>query len=205
MDEYTEGLMDNNSNSTDEEKPSRAKTVWLVLVVLALIASNTAWGLFFFKQQTELQATITELKTEKAQLQKELADAKSASKEDDGADEWREIPELGLKYIFNDDTEKLTYAYHGSTEGGSIHWSTKSLSDKSEGDNSCDGYDGSIISWNTEDDTYSTKNKRVGSLTVYSVTPDGGDMRPEVCKDTKLNNDLKAAEKKAFDSLKAID
>lgn len=195
-----------DDSSFKDNRPSKAKIVWIVLLTIILIASNTAWGLFYFQQQGNTNAKISKLSVEKEVLEEELADAKkSASKNDDDI-EYREIQELGVKYKLDDETKDLTYAYHGNKEdGGMISWSTISISKKSEGDKSCNSYDGFMVGWNTATDVYSTKKKKVGSLTVYSAVPDGGDRRPEACKDAELNEKLKTAEKRAFDSLQPID
>ena len=93
-----------------EQKPSRKKTIWLVVLVLLLITSNTAWGLFYYQQQTKLQAEITKLETEKTRLNKELADAKSSADSEESSD-YREIPEIGVQFKVSDATKDLTYTY----------------------------------------------------------------------------------------------
>jgi len=100
---------------TPDKKPSKAKTIWLVLIILALIASNVSWALFFLKQQGELNTKITILTAQNAKLAK---DNKSLQSENDKlssastvSGDYREIPEFGVKYKVTDEIKKLTYAY----------------------------------------------------------------------------------------------
>lgn len=97
----------------EEIQPSKKKTVWLVIVIVLLIASNTAWGLIFYSLQTSSQKTITELKIERTKLERDLASAKkNASQQTADADtEWREIPEMGVKYQITDKNKDFIYAY----------------------------------------------------------------------------------------------
>ncbi len=110
-----------------DKKPSKAKIIWIVALVLLLIACNTAWGLFYFNQQNKLNQSIRSLGVDKQVLKEELVDAKKSTKIDDTSDEWREIPELKVKYKVTSNTKDLTYLY----ENGSVSFSTKSLSDSS--------------------------------------------------------------------------
>lgn len=113
-----------NSSFTDN-KPSKAKIVWIVLLTIILIASNTAWGLFYFQQQGNTNAKISKLSVENSVLGEELADAKAADKNSNSG--WRDIPELGVRYKVTDVTKDLTYLY----ENNYVSFSTKALSDSS--------------------------------------------------------------------------
>lgn len=97
----------------EEIQPSKKKTVWLVVVIILLIASNTAWGLIFYSLQTSSQKTITELKIERTKLERDLASTKKNSNQQtaDADTEWREIPELGVKYQITDKNKDFIYAY----------------------------------------------------------------------------------------------
>lgn len=194
----------NDSTFTDK-KPSKAKIIWLVIIVLLLIASNTAWGLFYFSQQNKLNDNIRSLKIEKQAIKDELADAKKSTKSNSDL-EYREIPELGVKYKLDDTTKDLTYSYNGTKDNETISWSSIELSNKSTNTDGCNSYDGTVIAWSKKASEISDdKGKKVGSQTIYKVTPDGGDsLRPANCQDKTLLDAARAAEKKAYDSLKPI-
>lgn len=200
--------MDDNTNlvGTTDVKPGKKKTIWLVIVILALITSNTAWGLFYYQQQTKLQAEITKLETEKTRLNKELADAKSSADSEDSSD-YREIPELGVKYKLDSTTDKLTYNYNGEKDNEVITWTTLDLANKSTGEDSCYSFSSPVTTWSIVklESGSDEGSKQVGKVKVYRSQPDGGDdSRPEACKDKALLATARAAEKKAFDSLKPI-
>ena len=67
-----------------EQKPSKKKTIWLILIILALVASNVAWALFYIKQQSELNTTISTLTARNLKL---ASDNKSLQAENDKASE----------------------------------------------------------------------------------------------------------------------
>lgn len=200
--------MEDTSFIDSDKKPSKAKKIWLILVVVALIASNTAWVLFYFKQQGELQATIAQLKVDKTKLSRDLAAAKkeASKKTESETTEWREIPELGVKYKLDSQTEKLTYSYNGIKDAQTILWSTVDLANLSTDGAGCNSYDGAVVVWSKQKSELSeSKSKKVGNETIYRVLPDGGDsLRPTNCQDTKLLDAARTAEQKAFDSLEAI-
>lgn len=82
-------------------------------MILALIASNVAWALFFVKQQGELNAKINILTAQNLKLAKDnksLQDESDKSSADDSTD-YREIPELGVKYKLDGTTKNVTYSY----------------------------------------------------------------------------------------------
>lgn len=192
-----------------EQKPSKKKTIWLVIVIVVLIASNVAWVLFYIKQQSELNTTISTLTARNLKL---ANDNKSLQAENDKASDaeadsgYREIPELGVKYKLDDTTKDLTYSYNGTKDNETISWSTVKLSNKSTANDGCNSYDGAIMVWSKKASELSDdKGKKVGAQTIYSTAPDGGDsLRPANCQDKTLLDAARAAEKKAYDSLKPI-
>ena len=201
--------MEENSIGTTEKKSSRKKIIWFILIVLALIASNTAWGLLYFNQRTALNEKINKLTVEKQLLNEELADSKkaAAANAEDNDVQWREIPELGVKYKLDSDTKDLTYSYQGVKDSESVNWSTIKLSNKSTDTNGCNSYDGTVVSWSRQASELSDGGtKTVGGQKLYRIIPDGGDsLRPANCQDKTLLEEARAADKKAFDSLEAID
>lgn len=96
---------------TSTQKPSKKKTIWLILIIVALIASNVSWALFFFKQQGELTTKNNILLAKVAKLEKENKDLESKSNQTSADSEYREIPELGVKYKIDADNINLSYAY----------------------------------------------------------------------------------------------
>lgn len=198
--------MDNSSST--EKKSNKAKIIWFTLLVLALIASNTTWGLLYFNQRTALNEKINKLTVEKQLLSEELADSKkAAANAEDNDVQWREIPELGVKYKLDSDTKDLTYSYQGVKDSESVNWSTVKLSNKSTETNGCNSYDGTVVSWSKQASELSDGGtKTVGGQKLYRIIPDGGDsLRPANCQDKTLLEEARAADKKAFDSLEAID
>lgn len=198
--------MDNSSST--EKKSNKAKIIWFTLLVLALIASNTTWGLLYFNQRTALNEKINKLTVEKQLLSEELADSKkAAANAEDNDVQWREIPELGVKYKLDSDTKDLTYSYQGVKDSESVNWSTIKLSNKSTETNGCNSYDGTVVSWSKQASELSDGGtKTVGGQKLYRIIPDGGDsLRPANCQDKTLLEEARAADKKAFDSLEAID
>lgn len=199
--------MDNSSST--EKKSNKAKIIWFTLLVLALIASNTTWGLLYFNQRTALNEKINKLTVEKQLLNEELADSKkaAAANAEEKDVQWREIPELGVKYKLDSDTKDLTYSYQGVKDSESVNWSTIKLSNKSTETNGCNSYDGTVVSWSKQASELSDGGtKTVGGQKLYRIIPDGGDsLRPANCQDKTLLEEARAADKKAFDSLEAID
>lgn len=196
---------------TSTPKTSKKKTIWLILIIVALIASNVSWALFFFKQQGELNTKISILTAKNLKLEK---DNKSLEEENDKnaseaakSGDYREIPELGVKYKLTDETETLTYSYSGVKDNESISWSSIALSEKSTETNGCNSYDGTVIIWSKSPSEISDdKGKKVGDQTIYRITPDGGDsLRPANCRDEALLEAARTAEKTAYDSLQPID
>ncbi len=195
--------MDNTPNYTNpsvEQKPSRKKTIWLVLIILALIASNTGWVLFYLKQQGEMTAKINTLTAQNLKLAKDNKDLQNAdSKTDDTAD-YREIPELGVKYKITNDNKDLTYKYSLSSEGKleSVAISFKSVFSEPIEDSSNSyetfPYTAVVMKYSknqlgnfnimgeTDINAYKKESpqyvKKVGDDTYVIVVPDGGGLNP---------------------------
>lgn len=108
-----------------DKKPSRAKTIWLIVVILALIASSVSFTLFYLKQKSEID-------TLKAQNSKLADDNKSLESENNKVvvpqGEYRDIPELGVKYKVTDETKEITYVYNPSGTKAFVNISTVALS-----------------------------------------------------------------------------
>lgn len=94
-----------------EQKPSKKKTIWLVIVIVVLIASNVAWVLFYIKQQSELNTTISTLTARNLKLANDNKNLQNTGDKTDDTAEYREIPELGVKYKVTDENKDLTYSY----------------------------------------------------------------------------------------------
>lgn len=209
----------NDSSSTDK-KSNKAKIIWFIIIVLALIASNTTWGLLYFNQRTALSEKINKLTVEKQLLSEELADSKKAAANAEDSDvKWREIPELGVKYKVTDETKDLTYSYN-KTETTFISFSTvvlvKAGSEKygsPDYTNSCASSQfptGSIEQYNPGD-LVELREKKVNDIPeakkinnryyLYKAP------QSSCLTDDKSQDQAKAisAAKKAFDSLEAID
>lgn len=106
------------------DKHSKAKTVWLLIIIFLLGVSNTAWGLFYFKQNQNTQnlnSEISTLNNEKTTLAGQVSSLQTTNKKLTTNDQtkeqsqWREIPELGVQYKITDNNKDLTYQYSVST------------------------------------------------------------------------------------------
>ena len=117
------------------------KTRWIViaLIILLVIAINATWGWLYSSKRTDFHNQLNDAKqttkTQKdanAKLANELADSKARLADKDSqkpdtqqtSSDYREIPELGVKYKLDDETKDLTYSYTGND---SIGFSTVSL------------------------------------------------------------------------------
>ncbi len=101
-----------------EDHHSKAKTIWLVIIILFIGISNTVWGLLYFKQldtDKQADAKLSTLTQTNANLDKEVTELKAKVKDSapaiDEATNWREIPELGVKIKATDATNTLTWTY----------------------------------------------------------------------------------------------
>lgn len=193
-----------------DKKSGKAKTTWLILMILLLIISNTVWGLLWYTQntaKTDLETKNSKLNSDNSKLSDSVKSLKTANDKAkvDSSVQWREIPELGVKYKLDNDTKTLTYSYAGGKDGGTISWSSIALSNKSTDTKGCNSFDGAVMSWSKTDSPFTTKNKQVGSQKIYQTTPDGGDsLRAANCQDKTLLDAVRTAEGKAFDSLQPI-
>ena len=106
------------------EHHSKAKTIWLLIILFIFAVSNTIWGLLYIKQSGENQqvssqvATLSSEKTDlDAKIKKlEVAQAeKVETQKEEDATKWREIPELGVKFKVTDKNKDLTYHYIQTT------------------------------------------------------------------------------------------
>ena len=105
------------------EKHSKAKTIWLLVVLFLFAVSNTVWGLLYIKQHSDKQqidSQVASLTSEKSNLTSKVKTLESTQSETPAENKtttdttWREIPELGVKYKTNDDLKNITYAYEHS-------------------------------------------------------------------------------------------
>lgn len=193
-----------------DKKSGKAKTIWLILVILLLIISNTVWGLLWYNQNTTktgLETKNSKLNSDNSKLSDSVKSLKAANEKAkvDSSTQWRDIPEFGVKYKLDSDTKNLSYSYAGGKDGGTISWSSIALSNKSTDTKGCNSFDGAVMSWSKTNSPFTTKNKQVGSQKIYQITPDGGDgLRAANCQDKTLLDAVRTAEGKAFDSLQPI-
>ncbi len=204
----------------ETKRPSKAKTIWLVIVIFLFGLSNTAWGLFYYKQNQDngslssksnnlsksndqLSSKVKKLNSEISTLNEKIA----KNTEEDASNTWRVIPEMNIKYKLDADTADLTYTYlGGATPSPYITWTSKSLTDKSTLAEACDSYSAPIIRWETVKDAASTGmgEKKVGEKTIYAIAPQAYSERSATCKDQALTAKFQAAVKKALESLQPV-
>jgi hypothetical protein len=140
-----------------EEHHSKAKTIWLVIIILFIGISNTVWGLLYFTQQSDqkqMSDQLSSLSAKNTTLNSQISDLKSKLQNTtanvNDASTWREIPELGVKFKKTSNNQDITYMYasskDGDTEVDSILLSTTSLVQNASSDDSgrstCSSNDG---------------------------------------------------------------
>lgn len=154
-------------------RPSRAKTIWLVIVIFLFALSNTAWGLFFYKQLQEkdsLQAKVNNLTSSNDQLSKQLRD--QTAKESKAADQ-RTIPEFEVSYTPDNQTKNLTYSYqiNGSTMS-TILISTVDLTEKDPGTTAQGSTSGKEFRCSSAYGPLGTITKMSATDKLLNMTPD---------------------------------
>ena len=119
----------------EPHKPGKAKTIWIITLIFVVGLSNTAWGLFYFKQtnnNTQLSSKVNNLTGSVNDLNNEVLSLKSPKK-DTTSTTFREIPELGVKYKPSEATKDITYSYtlldSSNTHEKSIGLSTLELTE----------------------------------------------------------------------------
>jgi hypothetical protein len=204
-----------------DQKPSRKKTIWLVIIILALIASNVGWALFYLKQQGELTAKINTLTAQNIKLAKDNKELQNADSETDDNTEYREIPELGVKYKVTDENKDLTYSYSVTSgdqgaglDAAAIAFKSTFKAPVEDQNNNYEGfpYTAVITKWPTDklkeftniatSDFASYQKdfpkyvKKVGDYTYVMVTPDGGGLNPRakaaITKQESVENTLQS-------------
>jgi len=204
-------------SSLDTKKPSRAKTIWLIIAIFLFAVSNTMWGLFYFKQNQDndsltskasnLSKNNDELSSKAKRLDEEVVDLNkeiAKQKEESESITWRSIPEMKLKYKLDVDTEDLTYTYLGGTAStAAIVWTSKSIANKSTSVDFCDSYSAPLVRWGlTKGNSSGVTEKKVGQVTLYSNSSEQSETKiPAICKDPVLNAKFQSSIQKAFESL----
>lgn len=114
--------------SSSYRNGSSRKTRWLVagLIIILVLVINATWAWLYYNKRTDFhnqlssaKQTAADQKSKNTQLSSELADSKQRLAEKDKqknptpqvASDYREIPELGVKYKLTDQTKVLTYTY----------------------------------------------------------------------------------------------
>ncbi|GEM_PF-7094120 len=112
---------------TETHEPKSKKKLILVLVLITiLIAASTTLGLLYYKTKTNMQGELNSKQKAIGGLEKKNSNYLKqieALKKTDTADTveinntntHRQIPELGVQYALNDQTEDLTYSYAGDS------------------------------------------------------------------------------------------
>lgn len=143
------------------------KTRWIViaLVIILVLVINATWGWLYSNKRSDFnnklnsaQQTAKSQKEKTAKLADELAASKQRLAEKDNKPEtqsttsdYREIPELGVKYKLDDETKELTYSYTGSD---SVGFSTPALIDFGQQDF-------------PDEQTCFANNAPIGSIVMY--------------------------------------
>lgn len=214
------------------EKKSKKKIVLLLAAFTVLVSGTTAFGLLYYKTKmnsdeelANKQKTIDELEGRNANYLKQIDSLKKTDdKETDEViadNSFREIPELGVKYALNDQTNALTYSYMG---GNNVWFSTIDLSNSSPGDSttgkddclSSNGPGGSIAKMKSTDQFLGTTAeaaansperkdsfKKIGEFYFYYRGPDAP-CSENAAIQAKASQAL-AVSKAAFESLQAIE
>lgn len=195
-----------------QPEPKRKRPVALIVIafVLALATSGLTAAVYLQMEHAKnLQRQVDELKASAAKMDEEMAADMNMAQ----PAEYREIPELGVKYRVTDATKDLTYSYSSDKEGKfeSVAFTTKELArlTNEKGDHVCAIHapSGTITRLGkaaTQPDSQDSLGvmKKVGDTSFTYTVPDmkcvvdGKDV-PEFQKSVD-------AVKAAFDSLEAM-
>lgn len=116
----------------------RPKKKWpkilAVVLILLLLAGNAVWGYFYMQQNDKKKDEIASLNAKLSAAEKKagstsnLAQTKSPKE----TSQYREIPELGVKFPLNAETAKFSYSYQKLGDNAYVaYFSTKDLIEKS--------------------------------------------------------------------------
>ena len=173
--------------------------------------------------QGELNTTITTLTARNAKLAKDNKSLQAASESPEEDSDYREVPELGVKYKVTDETKDLTYVYsEAGADRPAASFSTLAILNQGTGDeddtNECakeSGAAGVIVRYTSKDlntdgvlldttikkelDKKSPTVKKIGSNYFVYSKPNG----ISACSESLISASRKAAND-AFKSLVAI-
>lgn len=108
------------------ETPKRKAPVVLIIAVIVLLLGLLGLGTAYYFQMSQakdLQRQVTDLNTAAEEMDKEMA----SMHEQSAVSEYREIPELGVKYRVTEETRSLSYAYAEGEGMGMARFSTVEL------------------------------------------------------------------------------
>lgn len=107
------------------EKKSKKKLILVLAMFTVLVSGTTAFGLLYYKTKmnsdeelANKQKTISQLEDRNANYLKQIDSLKTTddkeTKEISNENTHRQIPELGVQYILNENSSNLTYTYAGT-------------------------------------------------------------------------------------------
>ena len=107
------------------ETKSKKKLILVLVLITILIAATTTLGLLYYKTKTNMQSELNSKQKSIGSLEKKnsnyLKQIEALKKTDtaetaeiNNTNTHRQIPELGVQYTLNDQTNSLTYAYKGN-------------------------------------------------------------------------------------------
>jgi len=202
--------------TVEAPKPKRPVALIVIAVVLFLGVLGLGTGLYMqMAHAQDLQRQVDDLKTAATKMDQQMAQDMNMGADQSAAD-FREVPELGVKYKVTDATKDLTYSYVSDDQGTvkRVNFSTLTLSQLKDdaGNSPCassGGPSGSISELDNVDRAralYGADNtentKKIGDHVFVYIQPQSA------CTDSTLSaGDLQASQdavKTVFDSLEAM-
>lgn len=104
--------METQQHTPSQLSAKKGHSVFWILATVILLVGVIGGGAWYYKESVRLNGEIQSLTDQKSEMESALA-AVSASE----AVQYREIPELGVKYKLTDSVRDVTYAFRSNGDG----------------------------------------------------------------------------------------
>lgn len=188
-----------------QQEPKRKTPVALIVAVIVLVLGLLGLGTAYYfqmSQANDLQRQVNDLNAAAEEMDREMA-----AMHEEPVAEYREIPELGVRYKLTDETKDLTYSYEGMEEMDHARFATTALVKMKDSENlypCTQGSSGMIVRAKSGEvpQKSDTPVKKIGDYDFVYTAPQN------MCEvDGKIADGLvnsTNAVKKAFETLEAI-
>lgn len=196
-----------------QQEPKHTTPVALIIAVIVLVLGLLGLGTAYYFQMSQakdLQRQVTDLNAAADEMDKEMA----AMDMQPVASDYREIPELGVRYKLTEETKGLTYRFANNGMAQTISFSTEELTTVrlGEGDDAkypctSDAMPGGVITRFKEGETLrvgpsdiTSTNKKIGDYYYLLQAPQASCGVGDAATMAKEQAAVKAVQK-AFESL----